>query len=102
MSNRFWLTSDLQQRRRFGVRKSSSRHRQQRIAARLFFGVTLIALVLLLSACHTLPSRPCEMPPLPTPPALSQPMPPVSYLLQSQQSDENSQKKLTGTSMTSK
>ena len=102
MSNRFWLTSDLQQRRHFAARKLSSQHRQQRIAVRLFFGATLLALVLLLSACHTLPSKPCEMPPLPTPPALSEPLPSQTYSSRVRSDIEAWEKRVTGTSMTSK
>jgi len=66
------------------------------------YALMLMLAVPLLSACHTLPEKPCPEPSNPTMPALLQQMPPVSYLLQSQQSDENSRKKLMGTSQTSK
>lgn len=68
----------------------------------MFYGLTLMLVVLLSSGCQPLPVRPCPELSSPTMPALLQQMPPVSYLLQSQQSDENSQKKLMGTSQTSK
>lgn len=73
----------------------------QRMRERLPALVMLTAVVLLLTACHTLPEKPCAVPSDPMMPALLQPLPPVSYLLQSQQSDETSRKKLTATSATS-
>ena len=102
MSNRFWLTSDLQQRRRFGVRKSSSWHRTQPLAVRLLFGATLIALVLLLSACHTLPTKPCPEHKLPTPPALSLQAPKASYSISARTNIEAWRKMLTEQSQTGK
>lgn len=101
MLNRHWLTSDLQQRRLFDARKSSLQRRAQRLAARLFFGAMLMALVLHLSACHSLPNRPCEMPQLPMQPALSQPLPSVTYSKQVQSNTEAWAKRVTGTSTTS-
>lgn len=79
-----------------------SRLSMQRTRELLPVAVMLTAVVLLLTACHTLPEKPCAQLSDPMMPALLQPLPPVSYSLQSQQSDENSQKKLTATSATSK
>lgn len=66
------------------------------------FVVTLTLLVLWLTGCAHLSPPPCEMQPLPKPPALNEPLPSVSYTRQAQLDDENSQKRLTGMSLTSK
>ena len=102
MQNRNWLTSETRQRRLFGVLRQSSRRRAQRRFATVFCVVTLLALVTLLSGCHSLPSKPCETLPLPTPPALSEPAPSVSYSEQWRLLVEQSRKNLTDTPQTQK
>ena len=102
MSNRLYALPKTRPRQLSGGRITSSLRKAKRHCVNAVLGLMLLAVVMLLGGCHTLPTKPCPEHKLPTPPVLSQPLPPVSYLLQSQQSDENSRKKLTGTLMTSK
>ena len=102
MYNRHWLTSDWQQRRLSAVRITSSRRRVQRLAVRLIFGAMLMAAVLHLSACHSLPTQPCEPPVLPTMPALTEPLPSVSYSISVGQRIRSWAKELTDTPATSR
>jgi ABC-type phosphate transport system substrate-binding protein len=101
MQNSNWRMGDLRQRRLFGALRQSSKLRARRRFGLLLLGVTLLALVLLLSACTTQPQQPCEMQPLPMRPALSEPLPSVSYSSKVQSDTEAWAKRVTGTSQTS-
>ncbi len=61
----------------------------------------LIVLVLLLTACATKLPAPCEMPPPPLRPALSEPLPLESYAQQLQRAIDSWRKKLIATPATS-
>lgn len=102
MSNRFWLTSDYRQRHPSAVRITSSPPKAQRLKTRLLLGATLLVLVMLLSACQVLPTKPCEMPQLPTPPALTEPLPSKTYSSKVQSDTEAWAKRVTDTSATLK
>ena len=97
MYNNNWRMSDLRQRRLFGALRQSSKLRAQRRFVSAIFAMTLLALVLLLSACTTQPQQPCETPQFPTQPALSEPLPSVTYSEQWRLLAEAWRKKLTGT-----
>lgn len=64
--------------------------------------LTLLALVMLLSACHTLPTTPCVEPKVPTQPALQQPLPKESYSASAQRDFNKWQQTLTDTPQMSK
>jgi hypothetical protein len=96
------LTSDYQQRHPSAVRMTSSRRKALLLAVRSLFGATLLVLVLTLSACHTLPQQPCERPVLPMPPALSEPLPSVSYSISAGLRIKSWANALTGTQTTLK
>lgn len=70
--------------------------------ALLAYAVILMALVLLLSACTTLPPKPCEKPAPVIKPALQQPIPSESYSASLALQLTAWQKKLMATSVTSK
>lgn len=97
MQNSNWRMSDWQQRGLSGVRMRSSQRRVQRRFVSAISAMTLLALVLLLSACTTQPQQPCEMPQFPMRPALSEQLPLVTYSEQWRLLVEQSRKKLTGT-----
>lgn len=97
MQNSNWRTSDLRQRRLFGVLRQSSRRRAQRRFVSGVCAMTLLALVLLLSACTTPQPQPCEMQQFPTQPVLSEPVPSESYSEQWRRLAEAWRKKLTVT-----
>ena len=102
MRNNTLPTNDLRQRRLFGALRQSSRRRARRRFVSAIFAMTLLALVLLLSACTTQPQQPCETPQFPTQPALSEPLPLVTYSKRVQNDTETWAKRVTGTSATSK
>ena len=102
MSNRFWLVSDFQQRLRFGDSITSFGRRTVRLFAWLCFAGMLMVLVLPLSGCHSLPIVPCETVKLPSPPALSQPLPSVTYSEQWRKLAEQSRLRLIDTPAMSK
>lgn len=64
--------------------------------------VMLTLVVPLLSACHSLPVKPCAEPSIPMPPALSQPLPSQPYSSSAQRDAESWLKSLTDTLTTSK
>lgn len=97
MQNYNWRMSDLQQRRLFGVLRRSSQRRMQRRFVSVICAMMLLALVLLLSGCQTPPTQQCETQPLPTEPALSEPVPSVSYSEQWRKLAQEWQKRLTFT-----
>lgn len=102
MHNRHWLTSDWQQRYPSDGRITSSRRSARQLVVRLICGAALMALLLHLSACTTLPQQQCEMQKLPTQPALTEPLPLVDYSTQWAQLVESLRKKLVDTPATSK
>ncbi len=95
MQNSNWRMSDWHQRRLFATRIGSSRRRTKLKFALAAFGWMLLVLALLLSACTTQPQQLCEMQPLPTQPALSEPTPLESYSKTAQMRIEMWLKKLT-------
>lgn len=97
MQNNNWRMSDWQQRGLSGVRMRSSQRRVQRRFVSAISAMTLLALVLLLSACTTQPQQPCETPQFPMPPALSEPLPLATYSEQWRKLAEAWRKKLTVT-----
>ena len=97
MQNNNWRMSDWQQRGLSGVRMRSSQRRVQRRFVSAISAMTLLVLALLLSACTTQPQQPCETPQFPTQPALSEPLPSVTYSEQWRLLAEAWRKKLTGT-----
>lgn len=102
MNNRNWLTSNARQRQLFGSLRRSSMLKARLRLAWLLCAVTLMALALLCSGCQTQQSRPCEVQKLPMPPALSEPIPLVSYSEQWRMLAESSRLKLISTPATSK
>lgn len=86
----------------YGRLRWQSKHRVQRMLARLVSGVTLIALAALLSGCHTAPTVPCSPPEPPTMPALSQPLPSETYSISAEKNIRLWQMMLDGTLVTSK
>lgn len=67
----------------------------------LLSGAILILLVLLLTGCATKSQAPCEMPPPPLMPVLSEPLPSESYSVQLQRAIESWRKRLTAMPATS-
>jgi len=102
MNNRNWLTSNARQRQLFGNLRRSSQHRARLRLGWLLCAGMLMALALLLSACTTPPTPPCEVQKPPTPPALSQPMPSESYSVSAARAIEAWRKLLMGTPAMSK
>ena len=68
---------------------------------RLCYGLMLLPVSLLLSACNHLPTQPCEPLPPTTRPVSQFPLPSVSYSLQAQENIEAWQKRLTPASLSS-
>ena len=101
MLNRKWLTSDWRQRRGYGARKVSLPRKTKVKLGLALTGWMLMGLVLLLTGCAWPPPKPCEQPPLPTQPALSEPIPSESYSSQWKKLAEEWRKKLTFTQTTS-
>lgn len=97
MQNRNWLKSDSQQRQIFGGLITRSPRKEPPLPAKWLCAVIVIALVLSLSACAAPLQTPCQPPAMPQPPALSEPIPPVSYSLRAQQSFKAWQERLIGT-----
>jgi hypothetical protein len=64
--------------------------------------LTLLALVMLLSACQTQPTLPCVEPKVPTAPVLQQPLPKESYSASAHRDFNKWQQTLTDTPPTSK
>jgi hypothetical protein len=69
-------------------------------SAKLFCVMLLMLLVLLLQGCATPSPAPCETLPLPKAPALTEPLPSVSYSLQWKKLVQDSQKRLDDMQMT--
>ena len=102
MQNNNLNLSAVQQRRLFGALKRSSKRRMQRRLVSVICAALLLLLVLLLTACaHQLP-QPCPQQQTTMQPALSEPIPSVSYLGQWRLLAEEWRKKLTFTHQTLK
>lgn len=102
MSNNKPRPSVWQQLQLYADKKQSS---MLKIKLRLVlagFAWMLLAAVLLLTGCGHLPTPPCEPQPLPKMPALSEPLPSVSYSKQVQTNIESWEKRLIATPMTSR
>ena len=100
MQNRNWLKSNSQQRRIFGGLITRSPRKEQPLPARWLCAVILIALFLSLSGCASRSPVVCPEPVMPAMPALSEPIPPVSYSLNVQRSLQTWREKLTATPVT--
>ena len=86
MINRNWLKSNSQQRRLFAGRTTSFLRKWMPPPEMWGCAAILIMLALSLTGCaHNSPS-PCPEQKLPPAPALSEPIPPVSYSLRAQRS----------------
>lgn len=100
--NRNWLKSDFQQRRIF-----AGLTQRTKLRIKLYSGFVGLLLMLMLcvavsTACHHLPQTPCVQPTLPSPPALSEPIPSVSYSEQARIRTQSWQRRLTDIPATSK
>ena len=102
MSSKFWTLNDGPQPRLYAIRKRSLLRKVKRHAALLCCAGMLLGLVMLLTGCATTSSECAQKLPNPTPPALSEPTPSVSYLEQWKKLAEEWRKKLTFTHQTSK
>ena len=73
------------------------------VPVKLLYAVTLLLLVLNLTACaHNCPTPPAASLTLPPPPSLSTPLPSVNYSLAAAESERITQKKLQATRLMSK
>ena len=103
MQNRNWLKSDLTQRRLFAVSRTSFKRRMQRRLVSVACVLMLLALAASLTGCgmfsKTTSAEPQVFPPRP---ALTEPLPLVTYSKSAQADIQAWQKKLTGTPVTSK
>lgn len=79
MSSKFWTLNDGPQPRLYAIRKRSLLRKVKRHAALLICAGMLLAVVMLLSGCHTQPIRPCETQPPVSMPALTLPPNSRSY-----------------------
>lgn len=100
MQNNNLNLSAVQQRRLFGALKRSSKRRMQPQSGRRSYALMLPLLGLLLTGCaHQLPA-PCPEPTTTLQPALTQPLPSVSYLEQWKLQAEAWRRRLTFTHQT--
>ena len=99
MQNRNWLKSNSAQRRIFGGWTTPSKRKEPPLPAPWLCALIVIVLILSLSGCATR-SQICPEPALPPVPALSEPIPPVSYSLNVQRSLQTWREKLTATPVT--
>lgn len=102
MQNRNWLKSNSQQRHLFAGLITSSSHKMKRLLALFGCAVIWMALGMNLIGCATRSTVICPEPVIPAMPALSEPIPPVSYSLRAQQSFKAWQERLIGTPTTPK
>lgn len=103
MPNRNYLTSDFQRRRLFAGQTTLSTRKTKALLARWSCVAILMLLILSLSGCAWLCPTP-ETPPeqsLPRMPALTEPLPEISYSLRVQQKLQTWREKLTDTPPTS-
>lgn len=102
MSNRLYALPKTRPRQLSGGRITSSLRKAKRHCVSAVLGLMLLAVVMLLGGCHTLPTKPCPEHKLPTPPALSLQAPKVSYSISAQTNIEAWRKMLTEQSQTGK
>ena len=100
MQNRNWLKSNSQQRRLFAGLTMLLRLKINPLLALRHYAVILMALALSLTGCASRSPALCQEQVLPAMPALSQPIPPVSYSLNVQRSLQTWREKLTATPVT--
>lgn len=102
MLNKFLRTKEPQQRQISGDSTTPSPHKTKRLRGWLFYAAMQIVAVGHLSACQTLLTQPCEpVKPL-MPPALSEPLPSVSYSVSAGQRIKTWAQLLTDTPQTLK
>ena len=94
--------SEYEQLHKSAVRKLSLLRRTKLKLGLAACAWMLMGLVLLLTGCAWPPPKPCEQPPLPTQPALSEPIPSESYSSQWKKLAEEWRKKLGFTHQTLK
>lgn len=103
MQNRNWLTPELTQRRLLGVRMRSSKRRMQRKLVTVICVLLLVLLVTSVSGCGWSLRKPNDDSQVfPPKPALSEPIPSVTYSTSAQSDIQAWRKKLTDTPTTSK
>ena len=100
MQNRNWLKSNSQQRRLFAGLTMLLRLKINPLLALRHYAVILMALALSLTGCASRSPALCQEQVLPAMPALSEPIPPVSYSLNVQRSLQTWREKLTATPVT--
>ena len=100
MSNKFWSNREPMLPQRYVGTTLFRKHKLLRLSVRISFALMLLALVISLTGCATPSLGPCEMPPLPKPPALTEQLPSVSYSLQWKKLVQDSQKRLDDMQMT--
>ena len=86
MQNRNWLMSEYQQRQRYDDLITWQLLKTKLRLDRLFWFATLLLLALLLTSCGHNPPQPCSAQTLPSPPALRESIPSVSYSIRAQES----------------
>lgn len=97
MSNKFWNNREPMLPQRYVGTTLFRKHKLPQLPVRLSFALILMALAVLMTACSCPVPVPSEPLPLPKPPALTEPLPSVSYSGQWRQLVESLQKKLDGT-----
>lgn len=102
MSNRLYAPHKMQRQQLSGGRITSSLRKAKRHCVSAVLGLMLLAVVMLLGGCHTLPTKPCPEHKLPMPPALSLQAPKVSYSISAAANIEAWRKMLTEQSQTDK
>ena len=86
MQNRNWLMSEYQQRQRYDDLIMWSSLKARLRLDRLFWFVMLLLLALLSASCGHNPPQPCVAQTLPSPPALRESIPSVSYSIRAVES----------------
>ena len=94
--------SEYEQLHKSAVKKLSLLRRTNLKLGLAAFAWTLMLLALLLTGCGHQPTLPCETQPSPKMPALSEPLPSVSYSISVGERIKNWGLSLTGTPQTSK
>jgi len=97
VSNKFWNNRESMLPQQYVDMTLFRTRKVPPLSARFICAMTLLVLAVLLTACACPPLPPSEPLPLPKPPALTEPMPSVSYSTQWRQLVESLQKKLDGT-----
>lgn len=100
MLNKFWSNREPMLPQRYVGTTLFRKHKLLRLSVRISFALILLALAISLMGCATHSPGPCETQPLPKPPALTEPLPLVSYSLQWKKLVQDSQKRLDDMQMT--